>query len=523
MPATHTAYSRSRLRAGLRRVLVVLCLAPAVALAQPPKKAPSKTDEERALEFQAKAFAAIERDDLPEAESLLRKAVATDASNFVLYYNLACVQSLEGKTSDGADSLVDSIEHGFVDLTQLRRDPQLAAVRRDPRVGRLIESWPTVLQRHLEANLKSAASLLNDKSATYETTRDERLRIAVMSAMDPKSTEQARADIARLYDWGLANVFADLADPDKSKNDAWSVVILPTPKDFLRWLVATYGRDAINSFSGIGGSYINDQKRLVAQDLGATLRHEFFHVLHWRSTTRLGQDHPIWIQEGLCSLVEDYEVGPDGKPESLKPVASWRSNMAKRIMTGGHLLTIKQLATLPRERFTGSAPLANYAQARTLFLYIWSEGKLKDWYSAYTTKRDTGYRADPTGVKALEDVFGKPAAELDKDYRAWLRALPTVAEQLRPGAATLGADVEQGDGDGPVIAEIPRDERGQPNPARHAGLRVGDVITAIDGKPTRDLNELVRLLGEHQAGDQVEVSYRRGKVHGSTRITLVPR
>jgi len=464
----------------------------------------------------------MERRDWPAAEELLRKAIVTDGSNFVFYYNLACVQALEGNTGAGVESLVGAVEHGFVDLTQLRRDPQLAPVRRDPRISRLMDSWPTVLQRHLDANLKSAASLLNDRSARYETTRDERLRIAIMSAMDPKSTEQARADIERLYDWGLANVLTDLADPEKSRNDAWCVVLLPTPKDFLRWLVATYGRDAINSFAGIGGSYINDQKRLVAQDLGATLRHEFFHVLHWRSMIRLAQDHPVWIQEGLCSLVEDYEIG-DGKPESLAPIPSWRSNMTKRILTGGHLLTIKQLAALPRERFTGSSPLANYAQARTLFLYIWTRGKLKDWYTTYTTDREHGYHADRSGVKALEAAFGTPVADLDKDYRAWLRTLPIVAEQNKPGQATLGVDVEQGDGDGPVIADIPRDERGHPNPARHAGLRTGDVITAIDGKPTRDLNELVRLLGEHQVGDQVEVSYRRGTIHGAVKIALVPR
>jgi S1-C subfamily serine protease len=44
-----------------------------------------------------------------------------------------------------------------------------------------------------------------------------------------------------------------------------------------------------------------------------------------------------------------------------------------------------------------------------------------------------------------------------------------------------------------------------------------------NGQPTRDLNEVVRLLGEHDAGDVVEVSYRRGKVHGSAKVTLVPR
>jgi membrane-associated protease RseP (regulator of RpoE activity) len=197
--------------------------------------------------------------------------------------------------------------------------------------------------------------------------------------------------------------------------------------------------------------------------------------------------------------------------------------MAKRIMTGGRILPIKELTKLKHDRFTGSSPLANYAQARAFFLYIYSTGKLKEWYATYTTSPESGYAADPTGLKSLEAAFGKPSTEIDKDYKIWLKALPTVAEQIRPGAATISVDVEQGDGDGPVIAAIPSDVRGKPNPARQAGLRIKDVITAIDGKPTRDLNELVRLLGEHQAGDVVEVAYRRGKIHGTAKVTLVPR
>jgi hypothetical protein len=500
-------------------LIAALLLAPLAGLAQTPKAAP--TDAEKALAIQAQAFRAMDGGELPRAEQLLRQAIATDGSNFVFYYNLACVRSLQGKTQEGADALIDAVEHGFVDLTYLRHDAQLAAVRREPRIAKLMEAWPTVLTRHLEANLKAVASLFEDHGTTYITTRDEALRIAIMSAMDPKSTDQARADIKRLYDWGLANVFTDLADASKAQNDAWCVVVLPTPKDFVRWLVFTYGRDAVNSFAGIGGSYTNDQKRLVAQDLGATLRHEFFHVLHWRSMLRLGQDHPIWIQEGLCSLVEDYEAGETAG--SLKPVASWRSNIARKLLTGGGFLSVKQLAAVPADRFTGSRPLANYAMARTFFLYLSSMGRLRDWYSTYTSDPEKGYASDRTGIAAIEAVLGKPIVDVDKDYRAWLRALPMVAEQNRPGAATLGVDVEQGDGDGPVIVEIPRDERGQPNPARHAGLKVGDVITAIDGKPTRDLNELVRLLGEHRSGDEVEVSYRRGKIHGATRLQLVPR
>jgi hypothetical protein len=289
--------------------------------------------------------------------------------------------------------------------------------------------------------------------------------------------------------------------------------------DLRKWIVAVYGMDAVQGFSGIGGHYDHDQKRLVAMDLGATLRHEFFHVLHWRSATRLGQDHPIWIQEGLCSLVEDYEQGADGKPESMRPVASWRSNIAKRLAAGGKLPSIKSLATMRRDRFNTSVPLSNYAQARTFFLYLFQQSKLKEWYAHYTAH----YEDDPTGLKSIEAVLGKAVPQIDREYRAWLKSLPEVAEQNRPGNVGIGADVESGDGDGPVIVALPRDATRGESPAKKAGLRVGDVITAIDGQPTRDLNELVRILGTHKPGDEVEVTYRRGKTHAAARVTLEHR
>lgn len=484
---------------------------------KPTKRDPSA--EERSLIIQLRAFKALNEGKLDQAEKLLRQAIATDDANFVFYYNLACVLDLEHHPDQAAASLLDAIEHGFVDLIQLQRDPQLQGARADPRIKALLEHWPTVLSRQLDANLKAAGALFDGTSGKYETTRDERLRIAVMSAMDPQATEQAHADIARLYDWAVLNVFPDLDEADKKANDAWSAVILPTPRDFERWLVITYGGDALGGgFAGIGGSYTNDLKRLVARDLGATLRHEFFHVLHWRDMTRRGQEQPIWIQEGLCSLVEDYDLG-DGQPASLKPAPSWRTNMAQR-MLGGNLLPLKQFVSVPRDRFTGASPLAHYAQARTFFLYLFTSGHLKDWYTTYTTDPKTGYAADPTGLKSIEAVFGKPIADVDKDFRTWLRKLPKVAEQDRQGPAGLGVDVEEGKGDGPEIVDIPRDTHSRPNSARQAGLRVGDVIQAIDGSPTRDLNELVRLLGQHKPGDTVEISYRRGTTHGKATVKL---
>src|SRR6187549_1484152 len=148
--------------------------------AQPSKV---KSAQEQADELQERAFKAIAEGNYAQAAQLLREQIKLDPGNFVPYYNLACALSLDDQSAASADALADAIEHGFVDLDQLRRDPQLTSARRDPRINKLIAAWPTVLDRHFEANLRATTSLFNDPSATYQTTRDEKLRIALVSAM----------------------------------------------------------------------------------------------------------------------------------------------------------------------------------------------------------------------------------------------------------------------------------------------------------------------------------------------------
>jgi photosystem II stability/assembly factor-like uncharacterized protein len=46
-------------------------------------------------------------------------------------------------------------------------------------------------------------------------------------------------------------------------------------------------------------------------------------------------------------------------------------------------------------------------------------------------------------------------------------------------------------------------------PAAKAGLKVGDVVTAVDGKPLPHFTTLVELLQPHKVGDKLKISYHR--------------
>lgn len=60
-------------------------------------------------------------------------------------------------------------------------------------------------------------------------------------------------------------------------------------------------------------------------------------------------------------------------------------------------------------------------------------------------------------------------------------------------------------------------------PAALAGLKVGDVITKLDGIPTPDMARFLTLLWSYRVGDTTKVEYSRNNKFYETTVTLVER
>ncbi|MEO1583559.1 MAG: PDZ domain-containing protein, partial [Planctomycetota bacterium] len=371
---------------------------------------------------------------------------------------------------------------------------------------RLRDAWPEFLDRRIDTQIAEARRTLGGR---YNVSKDEKHRLAFASAFDTITSRQAREDVRDVADWAIRNIFFNLDDYDPAHPDAWVLVVLPTTRHFEDWARRTYGDLPRSATSQLGGAYDHDAKELVAIDLGSTLRHEFFHVLHWRSAGRLGQKgHPIWIQEGLASLVEDMDRTAQGRYE---PAPSWRTNSIKRLAMQNKLPAIRDFAGMSRERFSGSRPLRNYAYARCVFMYLHELGLLDNWYRTYTA----GYWDDPTGVEAIEAVTQLSDTEFDDALRRWALELPEVYEQNRPPLLGIGVQLGLAQGDGPVVRKLIHDN------ASRAGLRPGDVITSFNGRSVRDLNEFYRVLTGLNPGQRVDLQYRRRADHRSTTVVLV--
>lgn len=479
----------------LARLFMLLFVIPSLVLAQ---EAPDPTPTGgQALSRQvAEAF---QQQDYTRAQTLLKKQLETGPRDPFITYNLACAQSMGGDTRAAAETLIDAVAFGFSDFFHMERDPHLDPVRQEPSYRALRNGWPKVLNARGEADLKGARQLLG---AGYVYEQDPALRVNFASAMPPDSFVAAKRELVRTAEW--SNRFLALggsADPDRP--DPWVTLILPTPEDFSRFIAQ----------EGVGGYYDKDRKRLIVKDIGATLRHEFFHALHWRDMDRRGQKHPYWVMEGLAALLEDVE----DEGENFRLVPSWRTNIVKRLARSSRLIRWPELFAMEREAFTGPRARANYAQSRAIFMFLHDRGVLEAWYRQYTSEFDQ----DPSGARAMERVFDKPLKTVEAEFKAWIAEVPMAGEQNHPGDADLGVSLAAGAGDGPVVAEVVAASRAKSKGEER--LRMRDVITAVEGRPTRSLDEFHRVLAEYKVGDEVTLDVRRGVRTLRIRVELVPR
>lgn len=93
----------------------------------------------------------------------------------------------------------------------------------------------------------------------------------------------------------------------------------------------------------------------------------------------------------------------------------------------------------------------------------------------------------------------------------------------RPSHGLLGIGVNDSTADtdadrnvaGGLVSEVNRG-----GPADLAGLKVGDVITAVDGIAADSGTTVSALIRMHEGGEEVTISYSRGGVKGTTQVTL---
>jgi hypothetical protein len=451
-----------------------------------------------------------------QAARLLEALAKESPQDPIISYNLACAHAMAGASALAESALQRSLELGFTDFYRLLNDPNLASLKDSDTLKAITLGWNDLQDAAISARLENYRKTLalGPFSSSYTTAKSADLRLAFFAAVDPKILADIQVELATLQRSWQTQVLADAptsapsqelsqtqskAKPDaqaqaNSKPDPWVLVYLPTPPHFDSWARKTVGVRA--EFTG--GIYNNHQQQLVAKGPGPTLRHEFFHVLHWRHMARLGQIHPTWISEGLCSLAEDWRDD--------KPLHSTRSNNARRVIELRAWIGLEKFMQAKPTDFHTSRSLANYAMARMFFMYLHEKNKLAAWYAQYCLD----FSADPTGIRTTEKIFAKPISAIDKDFVAWVKESPKVPDINDVGLPRIPADIDV-HGVGVTIASA----------QLGLGLIPGDVITHINDQPTADLSELARELAKYKPRQQVTLTIVRNRQKVTVNVRLL--
>ncbi len=122
------------------------------------------------------------------------------------------------------------------------------------------------------------------------------------------------------------------------------------------------------------------------------------------------------------------------------------------------------------------------------------------------------------GFAIPTSIMNKVVADL-KQYGTVQRALIGIQGQdvknYVDAKKDKGEDIDLGTMEGIYVAKVTEESA-----AEEAGMKEGDVITAIDGKPVSKMAELQEVLAKKRPGDKVSVTYLRDKKKATKTVTL---
>jgi tetratricopeptide (TPR) repeat protein len=279
-----------------------------------------------------------------------------------MHYNRACAFAKLGRPDAAGAALLAAVEHGFRDFETMRHDPDLASMRDHEVFTAILEARERVDRSGMDRRLDSWKRKLGDEYV-YETDDVRRLQIA--TGLGRRAHAEMMTMIARLADEQSRTLFPDVPLD-------WCLMIVPSSADTAEVFKEELGVDDPNRTPGV---YQHGKRMLVSRDIGASMRHEFTHRMHWADMDRRRQRHAMWVQEGLAGLYEDYRFRADG---SIEFVPNIRHNIARRQVTANMDLSFEKLFRLDPDAFlAGNARY--YPQVRSLFEFLADVGMLETW------------------------------------------------------------------------------------------------------------------------------------------------
>lgn len=338
------------------------------------------------------------------ASALIDAYLRRHPDDAIMLYNAACVQCRLGSVDDGAAFLIKAIKAGFADFSAVRRDPDLRPLHDHPVYRAILSARDAADKLLAQRRMDRWKRICTDPGYRFET--DEHRRLAFVTALGP---DDAR-DVRRMLDEEAGHLHRLLGLPLRPTQTV--LIVVPRPQDARRLLGKPHA----------AGFYHHARGELITTDTQRCLRHEFVHALHHSHMDALGQEHPLWIQEGLALLLEHVRPQPDG---SLTFPANDRQDHVRMLARTGRLIPWTSLLAMSSAQLDAESA-RTYPQLRSMFRFLAGQGRLGSWYRRYVEDFDR----DPTGVSALEAAFGKPLSTVERQWRAWLDRQPVARATL---------------------------------------------------------------------------------------------
>jgi hypothetical protein len=337
-------------------------------------------------------FEQLRAHDNQAAAALIEQHIQLHPTDPVMLYNAACVQCRLGDLDRSATYFIEAVKSGFGDISYARRDPDLRALRGHPVFRAIVDARGAADEMLARRQMEVWRRQFGDTGYRYEV--DSSRRLIFISSLNDKRHADMRSMLERQTDHLQQTLF----DPTRDH----VLVVIPNHTDAAGLLTRKH----------VSGLYNHRRRELVTLGQPRAMRHELAHAIHHGHMDTLGQDHPLWIQEGLASLYEDYELLDDG---NVRFTPNDRSQQVQTLAANQWLMTWAELVAVQPSAMNKEA-FRVYPQLRSVMRFIADEGHLESWYRSYVE----GFDSDPTGVRAIELEFGQPIKDVEDAWLRWL-------------------------------------------------------------------------------------------------------
>jgi hypothetical protein len=454
----------------------------------PPPLTPEERKQKQVLGLTRRSLELLKVKDYARAEDVLMEALALNPDQPTNIYNMACVKALTNRPDQALLYLERAVNAGFTDFLHIEHDEDLNSLRERPKYKELVAAKDQYQRKDAERAVASLRAQLGNK---YLFDLDAEAKLIFAANTDAQT-------LAAVKKWLGMQARSQWAQLFEHRPDQYVAIVLPSAEDYRK----------IIKRPGVEGIYVHGSRMLIAKRLGQVMTHEFTHALHAGDLDPIGQEHPIWIVEGLASMFEAGQF----EGETLVPKDNYRLWYLRAAARMNKLIPLEKLITWDQKQFIGNPNMA-YGQASSVMLYLYEQGLLRQFYDGY--KAD--FAKDPSGKWTLERITGKTIREFDRDWQAWMVRRTPPPTNTGPDGAFLGVQFAQGNDGLKIEQVVPQ------GPAAAAGVKVGDVIVGMNELDVRDQQSLVPLLKEFKPGDSVVFKLRRGEAYLDLPLKLGKR